>query len=194
MNRFVTAAGTVLAFGAASVAPAFAHAGPEGHGSFLAGLGHPVSGVDHLVAMVAVGVFASVLGGRARLAVPGAFVGAMVAGFGMALAGVSLPLVEPAILASLVVIGLMLAATARLPLALSAGIVGAFGLFHGFAHGGEMGSASALAYGAGFVLATLGLHGAGLLAGNAVAARSGTLLPRLVGAGTALTGVALMVG
>ena len=182
MKRLILAAAAALV-----TTPAFAHLDPEAHGSFAAGLSHPVFGADHILAMVAVGLWAAVLGGRAVWALPSAFVAAMVAGFIASVGGMPLPFVEPMILVSVFVLGLAVALTLRLPVATAAGIVGAFGLFHGHAHGGELGTAAALAFGAGFAVSTAVLHGLGvavaLAAGRAV--RGSKLLQGLGWATTA---------
>ena len=173
-------------------APAFAHLNPAEHGSVMAGLSHPLFGLDHILAMVAVGLWAAQLGGRATWAVPSAFVGTMMAGFLAGHAGLSLPFVEPAILASVVVLGLLVAAAVRLPLALGATLVGIFALFHGHAHSAELGSAGALAFGAGFALSTVLLHAVGVGLGLSIGRYQ--LVARLLGAGTAVAGLALMAG
>ena len=193
--RSILCAGLVLA---ASAGPAFAHLNPGEHGSFAAGFTHPVFGLDHILAMVAVGLWASTLGGRAQWGVPAAFVGAMALGFGFALAGGWLPFVEPAILASVVALGLLIAFAVRLPVALCATVVGAFALFHGFAHGGEIGAAQVAQYGAGFALATALLHGAGIALGFGIQKvlrpmQADMLATRALGAGTAAAGLALAV-
>ena len=176
--------------------PALAHVGPGAHGSLAAGLAHPLSGADHVLAMVAVGLWAAALGGRALWLVPGAFVGTMLAGFGLALAGLALPAVEPAILASTVVLGLAVAMALRPSPAVAATLVGAFALFHGQAHGAEMGSglgtAGALAFGGGFDAATVLLHVAGATLSRMLGGRG--VLPRLLGGGAALAGAGLIVG
>lgn len=181
-----------LIFGlfAAAASPAAAHVDPVAHGS-LAGIARPFMGLDHVIAMVAVGLWAVAMGGRAMIALPGAFVGAMVAGFGLALWGVTLPVVEPMIAASVVALGVAVALAARLDMRFGVGIVALFGLFHGAAHGAELGGAGALAFGAGFVVATVALHLAGMGLG-AVIARS-TAAMRVAGAVTAVAGVALAV-
>lgn len=181
------------AFFAAATAPAFAHLNPEEHGSFMAGVSHPLFGADHILAMVAVGLWASQMGGRALVAVPAAFVGTMALGFLMAVAGVPLPFVEPAILASVIGLGLLVATAVRLPVAASAAVVGVFALFHGHAHGGELGSAGALQFGLGFLIATALLHAAGIGLGFGLA-RLGPLVTRLLGVATALGGTALIFG
>jgi urease accessory protein len=178
----------------AAATPAFAHLGPGEHGSFTAGFSHPLFGLDHILAMVAVGLWATMIGGRAVWLVPSAFVGTMVAGFALAVAGVPLPFLEPAILASVVVLGLLVAAAVKLPVAAGSALVGLFALFHGHAHGGELGTASALPYLVGFAVATALLHGAGIGIGLLLGSRAGTIAVRALGAGTALAGVVLAFG
>lgn len=178
-----------------SAAPAFAHLNPEEHGSLMAGLSHPVFGADHVLAMVAVGLWAAQIGGRAVLAVPATFVTVMMLGFGLALAGLPLPFVEPAILASVVALGLLVAMAVKLDTRLAMGLVGLFALFHGHAHGAELGSAGALSFGIGFAIATALLHAAGIGLGLGLTRLGhGRILARLTGAATALAGVALMAG
>jgi len=184
---------------AVSSSPAFAHMDPAQHGSFAAGFTHPLFGLDHILAMIAVGLWAALMGGRAIWGLPTAFVGAMILGFGLALAGLPLPMVEPVILASVIVLGALVALAARFDLFLSAGLVGAFGLFHGYAHGGEIGSAGELGYAAGFVIATALLHAAGVVIGLgasseiAVNRSTGRKVAQLLGAVTAAGGVYLAV-
>jgi len=176
--------------------PALAHLPPGEYGSFLAGVTHPVFGLDHVLAMVAVGLWAAQIGGRAVFWVPTAFVLAMLAGFGLALAGLPLPLVEPAILASIVVLGVAVALAFRPDRRLAMAVVAALALFHGHAHGGELGGAQAVQFGAGFAVATALLHAAGI--GVALAAgqwlRAGGAPLRALGGLTALAGVALAFG
>ncbi|MGK7654204.1 HupE/UreJ family protein [Roseovarius sp. B08] len=174
--------------------PALAHLDPGEHGSFAAGFSHPVFGADHIMAMVAVGLWAASLGGRAFWALPAGFVGAMAGGFVMSLGGVPLPLVEPMILASVLLLGLLIALAARLPLPAAVTIVAAMGLFHGHAHGAEIGSAGALAYVAGFVVATGVLHALGAAAGWALGRSGGALLSRGAGLAVAIGGSALVMG
>ena len=177
----------------AATAPAFAHLNPEEHGSFMAGFSHPLFGADHILAMVAVGLWAAQTGGKALWAIPAAFVGTMAVGFLLALGGVELPFVEPAILASVIGLGLLVAMAVKLPVAASAAVVGAFALFHGHAHGGELGTAGALQFGAGFVMATALLHLAGITLGMGIA-RFAPAISRIAGAATALLGVSLIFG
>ena len=178
--------------------PAFAHLNPAEHGSFAAGFSHPLSGADHILAMVAVGLWASMLGGRALVIVPLSFVGVMLLGFVAALGGVSLPFVEPVILASVIVLGLLVAMAFRASTLTAALIVGFFAFFHGYAHGGEIGSAAFLSYGAGFALATALLHaagiGVGLAAGRMLQGRTGQIVMRIAGGFAALSGLYHMAG
>lgn len=193
-KRISLAAGMLVCAGV----PAFAHLDPLAHGSFAAGLSHPLFGADHILVMVAVGLWAAQTslqpGKKAALwLVPSAFVAAMSAGFLMALAGISLPFVEPAILASVIALGLLVAMAVRLPVAGSAAVVAVFALFHGHAHGAELGSAGALQFGLGFVAATALLHGAGLALGLG-ANRFAPTFMRIAGAITALAGLSLAFG
>jgi urease accessory protein len=180
---------------AATTAPAFAHLNPAEHGSFMAGFSHPLFGLDHILVMVAVGLWAAQIGGRALWCVPLAFVATMAVGFGLAVAGIDLPFVEPAILASVVALGLLVAMAVRLDTAMSMAIVAVFALFHGHAHGGELGAAGALPFGVGFVIATALLHAAGIGLGLGIARLSGSgIVARIIGGLTALAGLALAFG
>jgi len=182
---------------AAATMPAFAHLDPSEHGSFAAGFSHPLFGLDHILAMVAVGLWAAMQGGRAVWIVPAAFVGTMAVGFAAAIAGVPLPFVEPVILASVVVIGLLAAVGLGVPTSLAMVMVGFFAFFHGHAHGGELGSAGALSFGAGFAIATAALHAAGIALGLGLGrlfgGKAGHLAARLAGGATALGGLWLAV-
>jgi urease accessory protein len=185
MKKIILAAAAL----AITATPAFAHLDPGEHGSFVAGFTHPLFGLDHVLAMVAVGLWAAMAGGRAVWAVPSAFIGSMVVGFGLALAGVELPFVEPAILASVVALGFLVALAIRLPVGVGMAVVAVFGIFHGFAHGGEMGLATAFEYGAGFAVATALLHLAGVVLGLALGQTRGRLSEAMVRALGAITGV-----
>ncbi len=191
MARILTVA---LAF-ALIAAPASAHLSPEEHGSFMAGLTHPLMGLDHVLAMIGVGLWGAVLGGRARGALPTIFVASMVMGFGLALRGLPLPLVEPMVLGSVLLLGSAVGLMVRLPLAAAGALTGLFGLFHGHAHGGELGSAGALAFGLGFVASTAILHASGLLIawGYSTGQRHARLV-RGMGWATALGGLWLAIG
>ncbi len=159
----------------------------------MAGFTHPLSGLDHILVMLAVGLWAAQIGGRALWVVPCAFVGTMAFGFALAMAGIHLPFVEPAILASVVALGLLVAMAVRMETAACAAVVGVFALFHGYAHGGELGSAGALPFSAGFVMATALLHIAGMGLGLGIGRlSSGRLISRILGGLTAFAGLALI--
>ena len=193
MKRPIAAAALLLA----TAAPAFAHLDPGEHGSLAAGFSHPLYGVDHILAMVAVGVWAAMIGGRAVWAAPATFVTLMAAGFAASFVGMPLPLVEPAILASIVAFGLLIALAAPIRVGLVLSVTGFFAVFHGYAHGSELGSAGALAFGVGFVAATAALHAAGAAFGVAVLkvldTMHGRTALRLAGGATAVYGMALAV-
>lgn len=171
---------------------AFAHLAPGEHGSFMAGASHPLFGADHMLAMLAVGLWAALLSGRALWMVPVGFVTAMVLGFGAAMAGVPLPAVEPLILSSVLILGLLVALAVRLPVGWAAGIVATFGAFHGHAHGAEIGAATALQYLAGFAVITMGLHVLGLLLGLAITRLSSQMVLRSGGGLVAALGAWLV--
>jgi urease accessory protein len=190
MLKRLSATAAILAV---SAAPAFAHLNPEEHGSFMAGLSHPLSGADHMLAMIAVGLWAAQIGGKARWAVPIAFVSLMALGFVLALTGAPLPFVEPGIVASVIGLGLLIALAVRVPTAISAAIVGIFALFHGHAHGGELGTATALTFGLGFIVSTALLHGLGVGFGMLVGGRNAAVT-RILGVITATGGAWLAFG
>jgi urease accessory protein len=176
---------------------ALAHTGVGEAGGFALGFWHPIGGLDHVLAMVAVGAFAARLGGRALWIVPTAFVAMMAVGGFAGMEGVALPFVETGIALSVVVLGLAVALGWKLPAAAASALVGLFAVFHGHAHGAEMpADASGLGYAAGFMLATASLHVAGIGLGIAVGkigARSKLVL-QAGGGAMALAGVALMGG
>lgn len=175
-------------------APALAHTGIGAASGFAAGFAHPLLGLDHLLAMAAVGLLAVQRGGRALWAVPACFVAAMVGASIVGMAGLALPLVELGIAASVIVLGAVIALRRHIPTSLAMALAGGFALFHGHAHGAEMpAAASALTYGAGFVAATIALHGAGIGLGL-VAHRAGSRIAdaglRIGGGAIALAGLA----
>ncbi|MBI5006182.1 MAG: HupE/UreJ family protein [Nitrosomonadales bacterium] len=183
-----------MVFAAAGMMPAlaFAHAGDAG--GFGHGVWHPFSGLDHVCAMVAVGLWAAQMGGRALWAVPLTFVGVMLMGGVLGMSGIGLPFVEYGIAASVLMLGVLIAAAIRLPLWLGSAMVGVFALFHGFAHGVEMpGSAGALTYAFGFMLATAVLHMVGLFFGSGIQRLAGKRVIPAAGAGIALFGIYLAV-
>jgi urease accessory protein len=186
----------VLPVAALLLVPTLAQAHP-GHDvtGFSHGFAHPLGGLDHLLAMLAVGLWAAQMGGRARWAVPATFVTVMSLGGMLGMMGLHLPMVESGIAASVLVLGLLIALSARLPLAAAMPLVGLFALFHGYAHGAEMpASVSGFEYAAGFVLATAGLHAAGIALGMGIQRVTSAPLVRFAGAAIAITGVVLALG
>jgi len=174
---------------------AHAHPGHENMSGLVSGLGHPLFGLDHLLAMLAVGFWGAQLGGKARWLLPVLFVGVMLAGGSLAMLGLSVPAVEPGIIASVVVLGLFLLWARQVPLAVSAALVSVFALFHGVAHGAEMPlEASAMTYALGFAVATAGLHLLGLLAGAWLQQRSWPVVSRVMGAVIGAVGLSMAAG
>jgi urease accessory protein len=178
--------------------PAVAHLDPTEHGSFAAGFSHPLFGLDHILAMVAVGLWAALLGGRSVWLVPAAFVGTMLAGFVVALSGLGLPFVEPVVGASVVVLGLLTLVALQVPSAIGMVMVGFFAFFHGYAHGGELGEAGALSFCAGFAIATALLHAVGVAIGLGIGRIAGGVtgrwITRVAGGVTALGGLWIVAG
>ena len=153
--------------------------GSQGAG-LMAGLTHPFVGLDHLLAMIAVGIWAGQLGGRAVWLIPLTFVSVMAVAATLASFGLLLPLMEPAIACSVLVLGLLIAGSVRLPTSVGGLLVSLFAVFHGYAHGLELPqAASPILYGAGFVLATALLHGLGI--GFASNSRQHKILQRIAG-------------
>ena len=145
---------------------ASAHTGVGSTLGFAHGFGHPIGGIDHILAMVAVGIFAANLGGRALWAVPLTFMALMAVGGALGIAGMPLPFVEVGIALSIVVLGLVVAVRYEWPVAAAMTLVGLFAIVHGHAHGTEMPvDASGAAYALGFVLATGLLHIVGVAIG-----------------------------
>lgn len=164
------------------------------HG-FSTGFLHPLSGIDHVLAMVAVGIWGVQLGGDAIWALPVTFPLVMAVGGVLGVRGVPLSHVETVIAASALVLGIMVTTGARLPLWLAMPLVGIFAIFHGYAHGTELPhAAQPLAFGAGFVLATGLLHLSGISLGLVQRWRTGRALLRGAGAAIAITGLALLTG
>jgi urease accessory protein len=169
-----------------------AHAAVEPFASFATGFAHPVLGIDHILAMVCVGVWGVLAGGRALWVWPAAFVSTMLAGFAAATLGFQLPGVPAAVAASIIVLGLMVALAVRAPLWLGAALIGLFAFFHGHAHGTEAIAGSLVAYGAGFALATAALHAAGIGLALATVGSIGKLAVQAMGALAVLGGLALI--
>ena len=164
------------------------------HGAgFVSGVAHPLTGLDHMLAIIAVGMWAVQLGGRAYWRVPLAFVSMMVLGAVVATAGLPLPAVESGIAASVLILGLLIAFSAHMPIPLGMALVGMFALFHGHAHGTELPqAASAVSYGVGMLLATIGLHATGLVAG--ILFRRAAVLLRIGGIMIAAAGAMMWGG
>ncbi|MEX2455066.1 MAG: HupE/UreJ family protein [Rhodospirillaceae bacterium] len=172
-----------------------AHTGAGATTGALYGFLHPLGGIDHLLAMVAVGMFAFLLRGRALWLVPAAFVGTMAVGGIAGFAELQIPFVEAGIALSVIVIGGLVAAGRSLPLAAAMAVVGLFAVFHGHAHGTEMPeTASGIAYGMGFMAATALLHAAGIALGYGAALLSDARLLRAGGAVVSLAGLAIVGG
>jgi len=194
MKRFVRGLALSLAM-ACATAPAMAHSGSGAAGGFAAGFVHPILGWDHVIAMVAVGLWGAFLGRPAIWVLPVVFPLVMAFGGVLGVVGVALPGVEIGIAISAIVLGAMVALAARLPLWVAAVIVGAFAIFHGHAHGAELPvAANPLAYSLGFVLATGLLHLAGIAFGLVVRWPAGKLVLRVGGAAIAAAGVAFLAG
>jgi len=158
-----------------------------------AGLAHPFIGLDHLLAMIAVGIWAGQLGGRSTWLVPLSFVSIMGAAAVLGSYGQALPLVESGIATSVLILGLLVVGMVRLPLSASIAIVGLFAVFHGYAHGLELPLASsATLYGLGFISATVLLHGLGI--GFAASTRRYQIAQRLAGVSLMVSGGLLLAG
>lgn len=156
-----------------------------------AGIMHPLLGADHVLTMIAVGIFAAMSGGRAVWAYPASFVGAMLLGGFLGFQGMALPVIEPTILASVVVLGAAVAFALRPPLGLACVAIGLFGVAHGYAHGLEGPALGGLGYAAGFVVATAGLHALGLGLGSLADTYGRPALARGLGGLTAAAGLVL---
>lgn len=173
---------------------AFAHTGVGQTSGFIAGFSHPLGGVDHLLAMIAVGLWAAQMGGRAVLIVPGAFVSMMIVGGVLGMSGIHVPYIEEGILVSVFVLGILIAGAFRLPLVISGILVGVFAVFHGHAHGAEIPIAiGAVSYSASFALATALLHAVGILAGIGLRKLNIEKITRFAGCAIALGGIYLAV-
>jgi urease accessory protein len=174
----------------ASAHPAFGQVHDLAHG-----FAHPFTGLDHLIAMLAVGVLAAQLGGRALWLVPGTFVAFMAAAGAAGMLGLTIPYVETGIALSVLALGAAIAFAIRIPVALAMALVGFFAIFHGHVHGTEMpSSASGALFGLGFVTATAILHaigiGFGILIGRAAGGRQ---IAQLAGGAAVMVGAALLV-
>lgn len=174
--------------------PAAAHTEVGVPGGLLSGFLHPLTGLDHLVAMVAVGLWGAQLGKPGIWVLPICFPAVMALGGVLGILGVPLPATELVVALSALVLGFAVAMALRVPFWAAAAVVGVFAVFHGYAHGAEMpGAANALAYGVGFVVATGTLHAAGILIGVLTRWPTGAQAVRALGAAIAgLGGVFLL--
>jgi urease accessory protein len=179
----------------ASASPAIAHTG-HGADGFMHGFAHPLGGIDHVLAMVTVGLYAGMLGGRALWLIPAAFLGAMAIGGVMGMTGYALPYTEIGIAGSVIGLGLAVALRINLPTLAATALAGLFAIFHGHAHGAEMPqSVSSYEYAAGFLLATALLHAIGIALGltaGRLAERGGWRITQAAGAAITVAGIALL--
>lgn len=176
-------------------APAMAHDGTGLAGGFAAGFFHPLSGLDHMLAMVSVGLWGAFLGRPLLYALPMLFPGVMVVGGALGMLGVPIPPVEIGIAISVLVLGAMILFAVRAPAVIACTIVAIFALFHGYAHGMELPSAAdPVGYSAGFVLCTGLLHLVGIALGTLRSLPRGTLALRGIGGAIALTGMWFVAG
>lgn len=195
LARWLGAAAPLSLFTVVLTTPAAAHVGVGDVHGFTHGFMHPVGGLDHVLAMVAVGLLAANLGGRALWAVPASFVAMMAVGGLLGMFGVELPYVEIGIAASVIVLGLAVAFQLPIPTLAAMAIVGFFAIFHGHAHGAELpADASGLGYAVGFMVATALLHATGIGLGLAIARLNTARVSQLGGVAMSLAGLALIGG
>lgn len=179
----------------AMASTAHAHSETGAAGGFSSGFLHPLFGLDHVVAMVAVGLWGAFLGNKAMWTLPVVFPMVMALGGALAIVGVPLPYVEIGIALSGVVLGLMVAFMVKPPLWVSATLVGIFAIFHGHAHGTELPEASSpLTFAMGFVIATGLLHLCGIALGLLTKWPWGTTVVRAGGAAVAIIGGLFLFG
>lgn len=169
---------------------AWAHVGFETTG-FMSGILHPLTGLDHLLAMFAVGLWASQVGKKAIWLIPAAFVITMAVGAALVLVNISVPYVEEGILSSVLILGILIALALKLPLIFAMLVVGFFAVFHGYAHGSEV-SALSLTYGIGFILSTIALHMVGIFLGMGLKLLNFAQVARFAGILIALAGAVLI--
>ena len=200
MKRPTIARAIAAVLAAVASTPAFAHVGAAGHvHGFTQGFMHPMGGLDHILAMLAVGMMAANLGGRALWQVPTVFVLIMAAGGALGAAQIGLPFVEIGIAMSVIVLGALVAMRLPISSAAAMAIVACFAIFHGYAHGSEMpADASGLQFAIGFMLATALLHISGIAIGLGIIENSGRVsaahLAKVSGTAMSLAGVGLMAG
>jgi urease accessory protein len=188
----------LVALTEALITPAFAHVGFSQTNSFVDGIAHPLNGLDHVLAMTAVGLWAVPVGGRAIWVWPMSFVAVMLAGFASATFGLKIAFVEPAVWSSIIVLGLFVALAVPAPLWLGAALIGLSAFFHGHAHGTEAHGTEAQAanlvpYAIGFAFATAGLNVFGIGLGLSARGSIGKAALRTAGGFAVLVGISLMV-
>lgn len=194
-SHAATAALAAAFIALATASPALAHEGEGVAGGLVSGFLHPILGWDHVAAMVAVGLWGAFLGTPAIWLLPIVFPLVMAFGGALGIAGAPVPAVETGIAASALVLGIMVALGARPPLWVAAAVVGAFAVFHGHAHGTELpAAADAVAYSAGFVMATGLLHLTGITFGLATKWEAGKVAVRAAGGVIAAAGLAFLTG
>jgi urease accessory protein len=186
-------AAAVLAVAAPTIA--FAHPGIGQAHDLAHGFAHPLTGLDHVIAMLAVGVFAARLGGRALWLVPATFIAVMAAAGIAGMIGVAVPYVETGVAVSVIVLGAVIAFAVRVPVAIAMAIVGLFAIFHGHVHGTETPeSASGILFGLGFVAATAILHATGIGFGVLIGrAPGGRQIAQLAGGAAVVVGAVFLV-
>ncbi len=191
-NKLTVVVIASIIFAAARVAMAHPNHGAVG---WVAGVAHPFTGIDHILAMLAVGLWAAQRGGRSLWLIPCTFLSLMFLGGLWAAIGEPLPVVESGIAASVLILGLIIASATRLPTAFGMSIVGAFAIFHGFAHITDAGLFAPVApYAIGLLLATASLHGIGLGLGLLAQRLCAAPFIRAAGAGIAVAGILLLAG
>jgi urease accessory protein len=195
MKRFLQVVSVVLCLAPTA---ALAHAGIGSSSGFMHGFMHPLSGLDHQLALILVGLFAYQLGGRALWLIPLTFVSLMAFGGFLGITGISIPSVEVCIALSVIVLGIFVAFSVKAPVAVAMAVVGLFAIFHGHAHGSEMPlDAAGIEFGTGFMLATAVLHavgiGIGFMVGMTVKIHDKAIY-RTVGGLAWVAGLALLVG
>ena len=195
IHRHLVIGAATLAIALLAAGPALAHTVGNTFTGFIAGFLHPPSGLDHLLAMVSVGIWGAQLGTPAIWLLPIAFPMIMAVGGALGVIGVPLPEGELLVALSVIVLGLLIATTCRLPISAALAIVGVFAIAHGHAHGAELPlAADALAFTVGFVLATGLLHLAGIGIGLLARWPSGILAIRACGFVVALAGCYIVFG
>lgn len=172
--------------------PALAHTSTVvEHSSLLSGLTHPLAGIDHLLAMLAVGFWAAMQKPALRFQIPLTFMLVLIAGFMLGQMAINLPVVEAGIATSVLMLGLLITTAARLPAAVALGLSGGFALFHGYAHGAEAAASSITLFAAGFLGSSLMLHLCGGIAAHTVKAQL-PALAKLAGLAIAAAGATLL--